>query len=211
MPVRQVVTRRSNHFRTIIPTLKNVSPARCESLLEGKFIWICELYGQIASFEVQPSVELIHVGGRVERYIPDLRVDFINGTEAWFEIKPLARLGVERVAQRMAAAKKHFAESGRLFHVITDVFLNAEPCASNVRTIAYHRRGRLLPTELNRIDEMFQSVAPKTLGELIDLLGELEAWQLLGLGRVGVDLEKKIDSDALIFLEGGHRHANLFA
>ncbi len=50
-------------------------------MLEGKFIRLCELSPLVRSYEVQPSFESISVGDCPERYVPDVRVRFVDGTE----------------------------------------------------------------------------------------------------------------------------------
>lgn len=211
MPVRKVITRRSNHFRTYIPSLKNGQPTPCESMLEGMFIRLCELSPQVRSYEVQPTKEALSVENRIERYTPDVRVHFFNGTEGWFEIKPSVRLRAARVHKRMDAAKEHFTASGRRFRVITDDWLNTEPRAKNIETLMYHRRGLLTPVELDRFQRELHRSQPKTLGALCSAIGHDDAWLLLGLGIVGVNLEQEINADIAVYLFGGHRHADFFA
>lgn len=211
MSVRQAITRRSNHFRTYIPSLKNGRPTPCESMLEGLFIRLCELSPQVKTYVVQPSRETLLVDDHFEQYIPDVRVFFENGTEGWFEIKPEARLLVSRVATRMAAAKAHFSSSGRSFQVITDTWLKSEPRAKNVEKLLYHRRAILAPTEFERCQRELTNMRPAVLSELFSIFGADTAWRLLGVGMVGINLEETITSTSPIYLTGGHRHANLLA
>lgn len=211
MPVRKVITRRSNHFRAYIPSIKNGHPTQCESMLEGKFIRLCELSPLVRSYEVQPSFESISVEGCLEQYVPDVLVHFIDGTQGWFEVKPDVRLKSKRVARRLAAAAVHFAQSGRRFRVVTDKQLDAEPRASNVLEVMYQRRGPLTSVELERFRHQLASESPQTMSAFTSLIGPCDAWRLLGLGIVGIDLDQPIVPDAVIYLEGGHRHADLFA
>jgi hypothetical protein len=39
----------------------------------------------------------------------------------------------------------------------------------------------------------------------------MEAWRLLGLCIIGVDLEEPLVEESQVFLSGGHRHADIFA
>lgn len=211
MPVRKVITRRSNHFRAYIPSIKNGHPTQCESMLEGKFIRLCELSPLVRSYEVQPSFESISVEGCLEQYVPDVLVHFVDGTQGWFEVKPDVRLKSKRVARRLAAAAVHFAQSGRRFRVVTDKQLDAEPRASNVLEVMYQRRGPLTSVELERFRHQLASESPQTMSAFTSLIGPCDAWRLLGLGIVGIDLDRPIVPDAVIYLEGGHRHADLFA
>jgi hypothetical protein len=180
-------------------------------MLEGKFIRLCELSPLVRSYEVQPSFEAISVGGCPERYVPDVRIRFIDGTEGWYEVKPDVRLKSERVARRLEAAAVHFAQSGRRFRVVTDKQLDTEPRASNVLELMYQRRAPLTGVELVRFRQKLESASPQAMSDFISLLGPCDAWRLLGLGIVGIDLDQPIVPEAVIYLEGGHRHADLFA
>ncbi|MGE1001449.1 TnsA endonuclease N-terminal domain-containing protein [Ralstonia pseudosolanacearum] len=211
MSVRNVITRRSNHFRAYIPSLKNGEPTKCESMLEAKLIRLCELSPLVRDYEVQPSLELISVDGRQEEYFPDLRLRLVDGTERWIEVKPAGRLKVKRVARRMAAAATLFAQSGRQFRIVTDQQLNVEPRAANVLKLMYHRRGRLTPVEFEHFHRRLHRGRPGTLSDLLSLVGADDGWRLLGLGVVGIDLDKPLELETEVYVAGGHRHANLFA
>ncbi|MCL9851652.1 Tn7 transposase TnsA N-terminal domain-containing protein, partial [Ralstonia solanacearum] len=138
MSVRKVITRRSNHFRAYIPSLKNGESTQCESMLEAKLVRLCELSPWVRDYEVQPSLEFISVGGRQEQYFPDLLVRLVDGTERWIEVKPAGRLKVKRVASRMAAAAALFAQSGRQFRIVTDQQLKESLINEVVNGIASH-------------------------------------------------------------------------
>jgi len=211
MPVRKVVTRRSSHSRGLVPTLKNKRPAEWESQLEMQLLRLLELSPLVASYEVQPTREALVVDGKSSWYFPDALAKYRDGTEAFYEVKMASALRIARVAARMKAAKVHFAETHRVFGIVTDEWLLAEPRRTNVQRLMYHRRDPLSPIEQFRFRSALSAASPRTVGELINALGAPDAWRLLGLGVVGVDLERPLDSTAAIYLEGGHRHANLCA
>jgi len=50
---------------------------------------------------------------------------------------------------------------------------------------------------------------PRTVGDLVELVGRNKAWLLLGVSIVGVDLEQPLNNESAIYLTGGHRHAQL--
>lgn len=75
----------------------------------------------------------------------------------------------------------------------------------------YHRRGPELSRQmLEEVIAAFNERPPMTLADLLCVVGVSKAWRLLGLGVVGIDLDKPIETDSPVFLQGGHRHANLF-
>ncbi len=212
MAVRKVVTRSSCHFRGYFPSLKNGHPVPWESQLEGGFFRLLELSPSVLRYEAQPSQEKLSLEGAFVDYFPDLRVFLKDGEEWWFEIKPAKKLLIRRVEQKIALATKHFHLSKRNFSVVTEELIWREPLATNLKKIMYHRRGPSLSSVHNQ--ELFNKINkynPQFLEELIALLGPMEAWRLLGLCVIGVDLERPLTGESEIFLSGGHRHANIFA
>ncbi len=212
MAVRKVVTRSSCHFRGYFPSLKNGHSVAWESQLEGGFFRLLELSPTVVRYEVQPSRERVPLGDSFVDYVPDLRVFLENGCEWWFEVKPEKKLLINSVKLKLDAAKMHFTATNRNFSVVTDHLIWREPLANNLQKILYHRRGPLLSSsdkadaysELNKYQ-------PHTFEEVISIFGEIEAWRLLALCNIGVNLDVSLGYKSPIFLTGGHRHANIFA
>ncbi|SDU29207.1 TnsA endonuclease N-terminal domain-containing protein [Pseudomonas mandelii] len=212
MAVRKVVTRSSCHFRGYFPSLKNGHSVAWESQLEGGFFRLLELSPDVLRYEVQPSRERFRLGDSFVDYVPDLRVFLANGGEWWFEVKPEKKLLIKSVKQKLEAAMVHFSETNRSFSVVTDGQIWREPLAKNLRSILYHRRGPLLSqSDLAELILKLDKYKPQKLEEVVSVFGEMEAWRLLGLCIIGVDLEKPLTHKTPVFLSGGHRHANLFA
>ncbi|MGR0140200.1 Tn7 transposase TnsA N-terminal domain-containing protein [Pseudomonas sp. RSP] len=212
MAVRKVVTRSSCHFRGYFPSLKNGHSVAWESQLEGGFFRLLELSPTVVRYEVQPSRERVPLGDSFVDYVPDLRVFLENGCEWWFEVKPEKKLLVSSVKLKLDAAKVHFTATNRSFSVVTDGLIWREPRAKNLQKILYHRCGPLLSSsdkadacsELNRYQ-------PEVFEEVVSIFGEIEAWRLLALCIIGVDLDAALTYKSPVFLTGGHRHANIFA
>lgn len=212
MPVRKVVTRRSNHFRGFHPSRKNGLSIAWESQLEASFLRLLELSPEVLTYEVQPSLEVFSIDGKETKYIPDVCVNFIDGTTRWFEVKPSMRLLNHKVTLKTKAIQAHFASTERTFHIATEKLILAMPMADNLLTLMYHRRGEDVSAEYSEnLSSKFNSAPSQTLADLIELLGAQEAWRLLGLGYIGIDLRNPISASTPIFLTGGHRHENLFA
>lgn len=211
MAVRKVVTRSSCHFRGYFPSLKNGHSVGWESQLEGGFFRLLELSPCVRSYEAQPTWEKFNVDGSLVKYAPDIRAFLMDGSEWWFEVKPKTELLIRRVKQKLDAAKIHFSASGRSFSVVTDALIWSEPSARNLHRILYHRRGPLLsPTLHAEVRNDLDKYSPKDFGELIKVFGEMDAWRLLGLCIVGIDVQKPLTESSEVFLNGGHRHADLF-
>lgn len=212
MAVRKVVTRSSCHFRGYFPSIKNGHPVAWESQLEGGFLRLLELSPSVLRYEVQPSRERFPLGDTVVDYVPDLRVFLTDGGEWWFEVKPEKKLLVSSVKQKLCAAKTHFSATNRNFSIVTEALIWRKPLASNLQRILYHRCVPYLSlSDDAEVRSKLNRYKPQVFHELISLFGEIEAWRLLGLCIVGVDLEKPLLNQSQIFLSGGHRHENFFA
>lgn len=211
MTVRKVVTRRSNHYRGYFPSLKNKKPVPWESQLEGAFFRILELSPAVISYVVQPSEERVPSAQGYFKYYPDVRVFLADGRDWWFEVKPCDRLNIARVRDRLEAVERYFISTGRRFSVVTDKLIEEEPLASNLLRLMSHRRGPVPSDEkLEEVFTVLNELAPRTVSDLLLAVGETPAWRLLGLGIVGIELSRPLDNGSPIFLQGGHRHANLF-
>ncbi|MBA1293008.1 transposase [Pseudomonas lurida] len=212
MAVRKVVTRRSWHFRGYFPSLKNGQSVPFESILESGFFRLLELSPAVRRYRVQPVRESFVIGIQPAQYVPDVEVELFDGSRILVEIKPAQHWKNHATAARLSAAKAHFAAGGRRFEVVTDEVIWAEPRSKSVLEILYHRRGTFVGTPpwqdlLSRI----KAEKPQTIADLCLVVGDAQAWRLLGLGLIGVDLEKSLSSQSPIYLEGGHRHADFFA
>lgn len=212
MAVRKVVTRSGGHSRGLCPSIKNPSASAWESQLEQQFNQFLELSPVVRHFELQPTREPIVVNGAPATYIPDVKVEFIDKSVAFCEVKPAVKCRTARVAARLGAIRARFRETGRRFHLVTDEWLAEEPRRTNVALLMYHRRGFLLDTqERFRLTNILAIHRPRTVGDLVELVGHNKAWLLLGLSIVGIDLEQPLNNESAIYLMGGHRHAQLFA
>lgn len=211
LSVRKVVTRRSNHFRAIVPSRKNPHPTACESILELTFVRLLELSPAITSFTMQPIELTLNVGGEDQRYFPDVHARLADGRDLWCEIKPSRRLEVARVAARMSAASAHFLREGAEFCVVTDTWINQEPRRSNVEALMYHRRETIPADQMSSIQTQLCASEPRVVADLEAMLGDDLAWRLLGNAVIGLDLETEIQAESPIFLTRGHRHADFHA
>jgi hypothetical protein len=212
MSVRKVVTRSGSHSRGLVPSIKNPVASAWESEHEKRLHQLLDLSPTVRTYTVQSTREQIMVDGEPAVYIPDVKVDFHDGSSAFFEVKPVLKCKTRHTAARLTAIRKHFQDTGRRFVLITDEWLAQQPRQANVVNLMYHRRELLLNmTEKIRLGRLIATQQPKTIGDLIALAGEAKAWLLLGLGIVGVDLELPMNEESTIFLDGGHRHANFYA
>lgn len=210
MMIRKVVTRRSRHVRVVMPSIKNNCRIECESQVEQGYFRLLELAGTVRRYRVQPMVARILVEDREVFYFPDVEIDFVDGTRAIVEVKPEAELKKHKVAAKMAAAKAHFDRLDIPFHVVTDTWVRRNPRFDNVDLLMYHRRRLISPQEQEAFMTLLKDRRPETVGDLIDLVGEQNAYLALGLGLVGIDLDDPLSDTSSIFMNGGHRCAAVF-
>src|SRR5476651_852528 len=193
MPVRKVVTRRSNHTRGYHPSRKNGCSFGWESQLEAGFLRLLELSPSVLTYEVQPSLEVVSMNGVSIKYIPDVCVNFADGITRWFEIKPSIRLLNQKIEIKIRAIKTHFENNGRAFFIATEELIQKSPMTDNLLILMYHRRGPDISALYNKeIQCKFEHYSPRNVNDLIQILGPQEAWRLLGLGYVGINLQESI-------------------
>lgn len=205
---RKVVTRRSRNVRGYMPSFKMGCAVPWESQNELKLLRILELSGAVRCYDVQPSVEIIQIGNEPRIYFPDVHVTYVNGRSVTLEVKPVARMATPKVAARMKAFAEQCARTGREFFVITDEDLEREIRNNNAEELMYHRRP-ISRQQKFEIIQKIQDSTPESFGELQAVLGCQLANITVGLGLVGVNLEEEITDQSAIYLDGGHRHANL--
>jgi len=212
MTVRKVVTRSGGHSRGLTPSIKNPIASGWESQWEKAFSQFLELCPLVHQFTVQPVREPIVVNGVSTVYVPDVQVKFIDGSCAFFEVKPAVKCRTARIAARLVAIRLRFQETNRRFYLITDEWLSQEPRRTNVTLLMYHRRDFLLDAqERLRLSKIVAAHQPQTVADLVGLVGRDKAWLLFGLSIIGVDLEQPLNDHSAIFPTGGHRHAKFFA
>lgn len=212
MAVRKVISRRSWHFRGFFPSLKNGKSIPFESILESGFLHLLELSPLVISYEVQPMRTSFLVEGVPTTYVPDVLVHLADGRSVICEVKPYQFLNRKGTKARISAARSDFASRDYLFITVDERVIHLEPRRTTVQKVLYYRQGSLGAQKTCDLDlTSIKQSEPASVDHLCADFGEALAWRLIGLGVVGVDLDLPIHGGSKIYLEGGHRHANLFA
>ena len=111
MPVRRVVTRGGRRFRGFFPSAKNGCMVPWESLLERDAITLLEYMRTVRRFEAQPRVVLWYdERADVRVYVPDLRVELLDGRAFEIEVKPAEVLARPDVYLRMTLIALRYAQ-----------------------------------------------------------------------------------------------------
>jgi hypothetical protein len=87
----------------------------------------CEVYellehdDDVRAFHVEPFKVPYNFGGEWLEYIPDLRVDYMDGTTEIWEIKPANQTSLDKNKAKWLAMDHHATQMGWRFMVITEV------------------------------------------------------------------------------------------
>lgn len=137
------------------------------------------------------------------KYIPDVRVNFVDGTIGRFEVKPSTRLLNHKVKLKIDALNTHFESTDRRFHIATEKLILATPMADTLLTLMYHRRGPDVTGSYHEeLKYKFRHHPSASLNDRIQTLGPQEAWRLLSLGYIGINLQKNPKTLIFGFMNG---------
>lgn len=134
MPVRRVVTRSGRRFRGFFPSVKNGCMVPWESLLERDAITLFEWLRVIRRFEAQPRVVLWYdERADVRLYVPDFRVELVDGRVFDVEIKPAEVLARPDIYLRMTLIALRYAQLDEQFRLLTEQEIRKEPRLTRAR------------------------------------------------------------------------------
>lgn len=114
------------------PTFKEgyfLSNKNCKSLhyrsgYELKVYESLELIPEIKNYFVEPFEIPYFFGGKQRNYIPDLVVEFINGTVEMWEIKPANQTSIPIIKAKKTAATVFCETRGITYKMITESFID---------------------------------------------------------------------------------------
>ncbi len=88
---------------------------------ELKVYKILEEMHEVMNYRVEPFSIPYFFEGKERNYIPDLLVNFVDGTRKLFEIKPRNQLGVEQIKAKKLAAEQYCLARGISYEMITEI------------------------------------------------------------------------------------------
>ncbi|WP_341936868.1 TnsA endonuclease N-terminal domain-containing protein [Marinimicrobium sp. C2-29] len=125
MAIRNVLSRSRLTNRHLIRTPKSTKPVACESTLERNVaLWI-DFSSCVACYEEQPAVIHFEVDGTPARTIPDFLLTFVDGTQAYVEVKYAKE--AQKKARRLSAIGSALAEHYNMaYWVVTEATIRNE-------------------------------------------------------------------------------------
>lgn len=117
-------TRKPNPKRGHYVSAKNKAEIFYRSDLERKVYDLLERDTEVVRYQAEPFKVPYNFQGKWHNYVPDLRVDFVDGTTEIWEVKPADQTDMERYPQNKAkwtAMKSHADTLGWHFTVLTEV------------------------------------------------------------------------------------------
>jgi hypothetical protein len=188
-----------------------------ESTLERDFITLLEFDTTVADYDEQPvRIEFRGLDGRRHTHVPDLLVHFdqqrVPGKRPrLYQVKYDAELRAKwtKLKPALLAASRYAKLQGWVFEIITDVTIrtsylaNAKFLLPYIRYAPNHEHAALL---LSRLEEL-GDVTAQGLLESIFVSDENQAqlvptlWNLVGMRRIGVDLDKPLTMASRLWLQ----------
>ncbi|MDO8909522.1 MAG: Tn7 transposase TnsA N-terminal domain-containing protein [Pseudohongiella sp.] len=137
-----------------------------ESILESKYCLHLEFNENVTRYYPQPQTfritdDLGHV-----TYTPDFEVHYRDGTQGYVEVKPLRYATSEEFTQLFARFEKTLAETGKKFHVATEIEIYEQPLLDNYEKLYQFRKRHSI--DRRRLHQCAEGISgPITLSALI--------------------------------------------
>ena len=135
---RKVVTR--SRFRSTgkYPSWKMGRMLQWESVHEHNAFRLLDADPQVKSFNEQPCIiEYVH-GGELRKHVPDILVEFKNGTKEIWEVKTAHDAGETEIATRTSRLANSLPRLGYRYRVILAGDLGAQPQLRNAIRLLGH-------------------------------------------------------------------------
>ncbi|OGB35317.1 MAG: hypothetical protein A3F78_11745 [Burkholderiales bacterium RIFCSPLOWO2_12_FULL_61_40] len=181
-----------------------------ESLLERDAIYHFEYHPLVISYQEQPSIEIYYDAlGKQHRYFPDFRLNLMDGSEIYIEVKPARFLATKKVQEKLQAVATRFEEQARQFRVMTEVEIRRQPLFANL--IQIHKSSKRA-AQIEPDTQMIKTLSggPRwTLSDLCKkLLGIGQVLRLVRSKHLRVNLEASLSDDTEVWLADAHGGCN---
>ena len=139
-----------------------------ESKLELHDLWRAEVDADVLFSRVQPFTIQLVVEGRLRRYTPD-RLDLLaDGSQLVVEVKDA--IAPDEAVSTFTPIAKQLAARGLRFELRQREWVDSEPSLSGVIAVQRHRRTRLSPADVLRLEKRLED-GPAAFGEVAGALG----------------------------------------
>jgi len=174
-------------------------PVEHESHLERRFVIAALACPVVRDIIHQPLTLSLSEGEKPERYTPDFKVVFNDGSSVIVEVKP--EVFLKKHEEKLKRVESLFSSEGQRFLVITDTLIDGQALAA--RALLLMRYGRLRFDEQDAM-ECLQAMrrvcnedsSIKTL--VTQGLSEALIWNLVARHKCRVPVDFKVDIDQTI-------------
>lgn len=173
-PVRNPITRSSDHFRAKVRCPRSGRIIRCESLLERKALNLLLFTRNTGAISHQPCTVSFELDGRNRRYTPDFCMEMPGGGVSYFEVKPFDIAHTRDVRRFHNAAYKSFKAAGSKFYVITERHLQRIGVTDIQRLLELRNRWHVEHLGGPPIDESLDAVGASIWHEFPALQASLD-------------------------------------
>lgn len=212
MTVRKVVTRSGKGIRGFNPSAKMGVMIPWESTLERDAFLLFEITTAVFRYYAQPEKIQFELNGTIHHYFPDAKLELLDGSFVYVEIKPRARLDKPEIRARMEAIRKYYESRPHTkFLVMDEHEVRAEPRLTNLKLLAYHLPGG----DREEISTWLQSLhllTPRTIAGVASVLGDIRiAYRMIAQGFLQCDLSQSLSDNSPVWLaKEGERHDAFF-
>lgn len=187
------------------------NPTPFESTLERDFIEILRFDTHVvSSYESQtPTISYICAQGRNRKYTPDLFVNYADGRQVMYEVKPRDVLwrNWEELKPKFKHAIRYGKERGFTFKIVTEVEIRTDYLA-NIRFLKQFRRQDPYDPRCTVLLEKLDLLESSTPQKLIDLAGASRharaellhtLWRLVADHLIEIEMYEPITMESVIW------------
>lgn len=196
---REPVTRSRGLVRGQFPSTKMKRMVAWESQLEQRACFHFEFSPVVKAFREQPQTLHLSASKGMFRYTPDFELMLHNGEICYVEVKPLSKLFLPQVLERLQAAHLFLGDKGYHFIVLTDEELNFPTRIRNFSILRPYLRFEIPLHISEQAKEWVAWGNNPTFAELSCFVGmQTTAFALLARLHIAFDYDKPLDNTSLL-------------
>jgi hypothetical protein len=166
-----------------------------ESQLEQKACYHFEFSPAVIAFREQPETLYFPCQQGMCRYTPDFQLTLYNGEIIYVEVKPLFKLFLPKILERLQLANEFLAEKGYSFIVLTDEELNFSNRIRNFSILRPYLRLDIPDYISNQAKAWLTHTSNPTFQSLSLFLGlQSTACALLAQLHIGFDFDEPLNN-----------------
>jgi len=161
---RTVVSRSRARSTGKYPSWKMSRMIQCESLNELNLARLLDADPEIAAFNEQPLTIYYSLNGTRHRHYPDFKVEWRNGAQELWEVKPTLKATLPEVLERTRYLEYALPQVGYKYRLVVAEDVIVEPQLENARTLLRYGRAPITATEREEVRQIFRSVPSVSWG-----------------------------------------------